>query len=717
MTVPSIGDILMLSQKAWKIGSAFAACHKQAPPNLGCIETETGGLAKALTLLAETLYAECESGLLQSADQQTRAGAAAIIGACKRAVDDLDSLIDEYQVIKKHRTVGGFAIERAWSDLVLAEYKTIPWTTEGGDLVNLRDLLQVHKHAITVLVQALQRLSSTRLERVVKPMAERIDSMYTSSSSLDQQLDEVHRMVQDLDIMSRDSATPPVPPKHPARTPSTGDASYQSSTLDHSDLSRSPPRNPNLKISLPSIPYNQRLSQYSTASLTNGPPTPLPTRESISEASIMDSSLRYSSSSYASSEAGQSSTGWQSPQSAAKQLRLSRQQSISTRNGPASPEIREQTQRLKNRYSTLHSSPILGPEVPHELGRTLSQAEIEQLHRSATTASQRNAFEKEAFRNSAILCDVRGKVVEYSHRINRDDPRDVEMITVCTDCRIAVVRKRITDPETRTVRVVTSIWVFSDDTQVRMELRMQDEHMYIPYASYFSPAKVSITVPCELRFYDVSHASGPARVAQTSWVNYVFDSPQCKKASALFQNELMGRTLLATFRTEKTLRTHSGLSKSFAYAEQMCGLETLRIWQDNDTGAVIALLHFSADFRTGYLAFYLNSARDPLSIKDDGMRQVKIRGLKVPVDAAGSQTPDPSSSAVAAGAGAGSTKGKDRAGSVAGIKKKKKQDKEDGVISGAKVEFATEVEKREFLDLCKVMQGNLIELPELQGVN
>ncbi|EMD67649.1 hypothetical protein COCSADRAFT_197410 [Bipolaris sorokiniana ND90Pr] len=704
MTVPSIGDILMLSQKAWKIGSAFAACQKQALSDLSCIEVEIGGLAKALTLLAETLYAECESDLLQSADQQTRAGFAAIIGSCKRVVDDLDSLIDEYQVIKKHRTVGGFAIERAWSDLVLAEYKTIPWTTEGGDLDNLRDLLQVHKNSITVLVQALQRLSSTRLERVVKPMAERIDSMYTSNSSLDQQLDEVHRVVQDLNIMSRDSAAPPVPPKHPARTPSTGDGSYQSPMLDHSDLSRSPPRNHNLKISLPSIPYNPRLSQYSTGSLTNGPPTPLPIRESVSEASLMDSSLRHSSSSYASSEAGQSSTGWQSPQPAAKQLRLSRQQSISTRNGPASPEIRDQTQRPNNRYSTLHSSPILGPESPHERGRTLSQAEIEKLHRSATTASQRNAFEKEAFRNSAILCDVRGKVVEYSHRINRDDPRDVEMIPVCTDCRIAVVRKRITDPETRTVRVVTSIWVFSDDTQVRMELRMQDEHMYIPYASYFSPAKVSITVPCELRFYDVAHAAGPARVAQTSWVNYVFDSPQ---SSALFQNELMGRTLLAIFRTEKTLRTHSGLSKSFAYAEQMCGLETLRIWQDNDTGAVIALLHFSADFRTGYLAFYLNSARDPLSVKDDGMRQVKIRGLKVPVDG-GPQV----------GHGSGSNvKGKDKVGSVNGAKKKKRQDKDDGVISGAKIEFASEVEKREFLDLCRVMQGNLIELPELQGVN
>jgi hypothetical protein len=158
MTVPSIGDILMLSQKAWRIGRAFAACQKQAPPELGYIEVEIGGLAKALTLLAETLYAECENDLFQSADQQTRAGIATIIRSCQRAVDDLDSFVDQYQVIKKHRTVGGFAIERAWSDLVLSGYNTIFWTTEGGDLNSLRDLLQVHTNSMTVLTQALQRL-------------------------------------------------------------------------------------------------------------------------------------------------------------------------------------------------------------------------------------------------------------------------------------------------------------------------------------------------------------------------------------------------------------------------------------------------------------------------------------------------------------------------------------------------------------------------------
>lgn len=158
MSVPSIGDILMLSQKAWKIGRSFAACQKKAPPDLGYVEVEIGGLAKALTLLAETLYAETESDIFQSADQDIRAGIATIIKSCQRAVDDLDSLVDQYQVIKKHRTLGGFAIERAWSDLVLVKHETISWTTDGGDLNHLRDTLQMHTNSITVLTQALQRL-------------------------------------------------------------------------------------------------------------------------------------------------------------------------------------------------------------------------------------------------------------------------------------------------------------------------------------------------------------------------------------------------------------------------------------------------------------------------------------------------------------------------------------------------------------------------------
>jgi len=151
----------------------------------------------------------------------------------------------------------------------------------------------------------------------------------------------------------------------------------------------------------------------------------------------------------------------------------------------------------------------------------------------------------------------------------------------------------------------------------------------------------------------------------------------------------MGRTLLATFRTEKTMRTHHGLGKSFSYAEQMCGLENLRVWEDNDTGAIIALIHFSADFRQGYLAFYLNSSVNPIKVKDDGNREVKIKGLRVPIER------ERKDSVVEKGKGRG----------------------EEKVISGAKIEFASEAEKREFLEMCAEVQRELIELPDLLGVN
>jgi hypothetical protein len=106
------------------------------------------------------------------------------------------------------------------------------------------------------------------------------------------------------------------------------------------------------------------------------------------------------------------------------------------------------------------------------------------------------------------------------------------MIHTSDECRIAVVRKRVHDSETKVIRVVTSIWVFSDDNTVRMELRMDDEQMYIPYSSYFSPTKVSITVPCELKFHDVKHGNRLANLAKTSWVNYVFDTQQGMLQSA-----------------------------------------------------------------------------------------------------------------------------------------------------------------------------------------
>jgi hypothetical protein len=159
----------------------------------------------------------------------------------------------------------------------------------------------------------------------------------------------------------------------------------------------------------------------------------------------------------------------------------------------------------------------------------------------------------------------------------------------------------------------------------------------------------------------------------------------------------MGRTLLATFQTEKTMRVHEGFTGAFSYAEQMCGMENLRVWEDDETTAVIAMIHFSAHFRKGYLAFYLNSSGTPIRVKDEGSREVKIKGLRVPLEKGARKD------SVVHHLGTDSKKDKD-------IDKRK-------WITGARVEFATEGEKQEFIQLVKDVQRDMVELPDLLGVN
>jgi hypothetical protein len=156
MSLPSIGDILMLSQTAWKIGRAFTAGLSNIPSKFQEVEVEINALAKALKLLAETMFAE-EDGLLGQADQNTQDGFATIMNSCQQTIGDLDSLMDQYQSTKKTQTGAGFTIERSWNDLMIAQYQTMIWTTDGGNINHLQHLLKTYMSAMSLIKQALQR--------------------------------------------------------------------------------------------------------------------------------------------------------------------------------------------------------------------------------------------------------------------------------------------------------------------------------------------------------------------------------------------------------------------------------------------------------------------------------------------------------------------------------------------------------------------------------
>lgn len=159
----------MLSQTAWKIGRAFTHGNKCAPSEFAELEREANGLSDALKLVAETLHAD--GSILSQADDDTTSAISAILGSAHKTLDDLDSFVERYQVIKKKQTNGGWVVERHWSDVVLANYKKFKWTTEGGDITELRNMLQMHTNSIALTMQALQSRSLARLERTVVPMA------------------------------------------------------------------------------------------------------------------------------------------------------------------------------------------------------------------------------------------------------------------------------------------------------------------------------------------------------------------------------------------------------------------------------------------------------------------------------------------------------------------------------------------------------------------
>jgi hypothetical protein len=446
MSVPNIGDMMMISQLTWKISRAFAAGQKNAPLEFQEVEIETSNLAGALKQFAETLHSGAELTLIQETSEDVQRDIEIILNSCKRIVHDLDYLVDHNQVTKKHRTVGGFAIERTWSDSVLAEYATMSWTREGGDLHSLKELLELHTECITLLVQALQRQvspvrstdqqltltsnSDSRLRSVVAPMAGRINGVDQTPSNLDQQLEEVHRMVDSLLITSSTPQSPPIPARNPARSPTMEASNLSNSRTRSISPSATSPQRTHKRTAQPTSPRHFKAPDQPTSPrptiFIRAPSSPTetlvtsrassPTQKRVSEFSFGGSSLRYSSSSYASSTA--SSGGWSNPGTPRDSF-ISRQPSTSTKKTsslPRTPEVREPAEHIGEDVLPLLPPPAIGYSTHSELERMTSrstlglypttQPDIVKLHRSSTTASQKALFEKEAFRNSAILCDV-----------------------------------------------------------------------------------------------------------------------------------------------------------------------------------------------------------------------------------------------------------------------------------------------------------------------
>ena len=154
--IPSIGDILMLSQLAWRIGCAFTSGRAGAPAEFKEVENELHSLTKALTLLAEAL--DEDDSIISRADEKTKEGLEKMLECCQQTLENLNSFVGQYQEIKKPDGESHITTQRSWKRLLIRNYKTIGWTGEGGTIQALRNMLHMHVNSISVTVLSLQRL-------------------------------------------------------------------------------------------------------------------------------------------------------------------------------------------------------------------------------------------------------------------------------------------------------------------------------------------------------------------------------------------------------------------------------------------------------------------------------------------------------------------------------------------------------------------------------
>ncbi|SLM39530.1 hypothetical protein LPUS_10090 [Lasallia pustulata] len=603
----SIGDVMMLSQLAWKIGCAFTSGRAGAPAEFQEVENELTSLTRSLTLLADTL--DKDDSIMARADEKTKEGLGKILQCCRHTLDSLDSFVDAYQELRKPDGSDALPAQRSWKRVLIKNYKKIWWTTEEGDIQALRNMLQVHVNSISLTMEALQSKSLARLENTIEPMAEKVDDMYDKlNGDLNIKISEMHHLMLSLSSMEASpqiwasgsdswispGQSPLIEPKKSRMNSTHLPIMKPTREPSNSQYCQTPEDTPELVGSECWSRSEQVKSMSSRDSDLDGRESGLiPLEYQYPIRSIQEPPPQY--------ERGRGSPG-NSP-------RMTRPADINAARRPSN-----RSSGSMSPMQTMLPPPAISTELDQPHSRTenysfmLTTAHpLATLEGTNTTASEQALFEKAIFDDSMILCEVQATSIEYTQP-DEGKQGEFRMVEAVSDCKVSVVTKR-QKLSTGENRFVTSIWALSDDRSVRLQQELADNEQVVPYTVWGNTSKVVLRVPTNLRFHSRAPDAAPTRIASTSWLNYNFPSTT---ASTHFQNALMGKTLLLSVKTKRTMRIHDGLvAGTFAYQEQLCGLENLRVWQDHETEAVVALVHYSATFRDGYLAFYLNSARDP----------------------------------------------------------------------------------------------------------
>lgn len=158
----SIGDAIMLSTLAYRLGQTFTSGRKSAPAQFVEVENQLYSLGQALKFLGTQDAKSAGEAAESTADSTTVLAQqddilGRMVSNCRVTLRHLEQVIAKYTELGATSNEPDPPSRKRWRKEIMENWKKIRWTTEGGDLDKLKSNLAVHISGLTLAVSAINR--------------------------------------------------------------------------------------------------------------------------------------------------------------------------------------------------------------------------------------------------------------------------------------------------------------------------------------------------------------------------------------------------------------------------------------------------------------------------------------------------------------------------------------------------------------------------------
>lgn len=149
----SVGDCIQLAKIFYDIAKAFTSGAKSAPAEFAEVQSLLCSMAAALDSIARNIP---QQPSLTTPDE-TSSKLADILVNCRGVLKPLQIFVDKYSVLDASLTSSRASRQgaRIVREEVKRTWKKVAWTTEGEQILKLKQTLHTHFHALTLVVNVM----------------------------------------------------------------------------------------------------------------------------------------------------------------------------------------------------------------------------------------------------------------------------------------------------------------------------------------------------------------------------------------------------------------------------------------------------------------------------------------------------------------------------------------------------------------------------------